>query len=87
MNVSHEVPRCSAGLLCACSVPLVFNLQFGRRACGPHQGISMLLALGNAVSRAPRYVETPQLPMASILWKEDDAHMQGALHYCSCSSY
>ncbi|CAL5219565.1 g1422 [Coccomyxa viridis] len=46
------------GLLCACSVPLVFNLQFGRRACGPHQGISMLIALGGAVLRAPRHAYT-----------------------------
>ena len=47
-----------AGLLCACSVPLVFNLQYGRRSCGPHQGISMLVALGAAVSRAPRCMLT-----------------------------
>ena len=54
------VLRCcvGAGLLCACSVPLVFNLQFGRRACGPHQGISMLIALGGAVLRAPRHAYT-----------------------------
>ena len=47
-----------AGLLCACSVALVFNLQYGRRSCGPHQGISMLVALGAAVSRAPRCMLT-----------------------------
>ncbi|BDA42684.1 Transmembrane channel-like protein 7 [Coccomyxa sp. Obi] len=42
------------GILTGCSVPMVFNLQYGRKYCGPHQGISMTSALSNAVSQGPR---------------------------------
>ncbi|CAL8467662.1 g7200 [Coccomyxa elongata] len=41
-------------ILTGCSVPMVFNLQYGRKYCGPHQGISMTGALSNAVSQGPR---------------------------------
>ena len=43
-----------AGILTACSVPMVFNLQYGRKYCGPHQGISQTSALSTAVSHGPR---------------------------------
>ncbi|EIE24638.1 hypothetical protein COCSUDRAFT_46890 [Coccomyxa subellipsoidea C-169] len=42
------------GILTACSVPMVFNLQYGRKYCGPHQGISQTSALSTAVSHGPR---------------------------------
>ncbi|KAK9909956.1 hypothetical protein WJX75_010045 [Coccomyxa subellipsoidea] len=45
------------GILTACSVPMVFNLQYGRKYCGPHQGISMTSALSIAVSQGPRVLD------------------------------
>ena len=42
-----------AGVLVACSVPLVYNLQLVRTACGPTIGTSMTSALSDAVKRGP----------------------------------
>lgn len=42
-----------AGVLTACSVPLVYNLQLVRTACGPTIGTSMTTALSDAVKRGP----------------------------------
>jgi hypothetical protein len=50
-------PGGCAALLAACSVPTVYNLQFKRTTCGPHQGTSMTSALGLAVSQGPQYVQ------------------------------
>lgn len=42
----------AAGLL-ACSVPIVFTLEWKRTRCGPHQGSSMVQAVTSAAQNGP----------------------------------
>ena len=62
----HGLP-CAAGLL-ACSVPIVFTLEWKRTRCGPHQGSSMVQAVTSAAQNGPSCASAPCRGVCVLQW-------------------
>ena len=77
-------------MLVCCSVPIVFNLQYTRSACGPTINSSMLGVLSDAVRAGPSCVPALFNVQAAVCpphacWPIVPVRMQALLHYFGMS--